>query len=101
MFEVSDAIVTASTGGFDPANLEVWVVLTNVGIVIATLMLTRVTAKDAMLHEEKIVDKANESTHDLTEILHDVLVRDGLVQDKKEAPKDEDEAEVEPLRAVN
>lgn len=98
MFEVSDAVLAASTGGIDIANLELWVVLTNVGIVIATLMLTRVTAKDAMLHEEKIVDKANESTHDLTEILHDVLVRDGLVQEK--APEAEDEAEAEPLRAV-
>lgn len=74
---LSESLATAQ--GMDIGNLEFWVVLTNVAIVVATLMLTRVTAKDAMLHEEKIVDQANDTTHDLTDILHEVLVRDGLV----------------------
>jgi len=91
MLFASESLATVE--GLNVGNLEFWVVLTNVAIVIATLMLTRVTAKDAMLHEEKIVDKATESTHDLTEILHDVLVRDGLV-----APQ-EDEQKT-PIRAV-
>ena len=94
---MSESLATAQ--GIDVGNLEFWVVLTNVAIVIATLMLTRVTAKDAMLHEEKIVDKATDTTHDLTDILHEVLVRDGLVQEPAAEAHEEAESET-PLRAV-
>lgn len=95
MLFASESLATA---GLDVGNLEFWVVLTNVAIVVATLMLTKVTAKDAQLHEEKVIDKATESTHDITAILHDVLVKDGLVADahKEEAPAEEPA----PIRAV-
>lgn len=91
----SESLATAQ--GIDVGNLEFWVVLTNVAIVVATLMLTRVTAKDAMLHEEKIVDKTTDTTHDLTDILHEVLVRDGLV---REDPTHKETEEKPPLQAV-
>ena len=94
---LSESLATAQ--GIDVNNLEFWVVLTNVAIVIATLMLTRVTAKDAMLHEEKIVDKTTDTTHDLTDILHDVLVRDGLVHEDAPATSEVKE-EAPPLQAV-
>lgn len=97
MFYASAETAIASAAGLDIANLEFWVVLTNVAIVIATLMLTRVTAKDAMLHEEKVLDKSAESAHDITAILHDVLVRDGLVAEAKEEAPAEEPA---PIRAV-
>ena len=93
----SESLATAQ--GIDVGNLEFWVVLTNVAIVVATLMLTRVTAKDAMLHEEKIMDKTADTTHDLTDILHDVLVRDGLVHEEAHRPKETTE-EKPPLQAV-
>ena len=95
---LSESLATAE--GIDVSNLEFWVVLTNVAIVVATLMLTRVTAKDAMLHEEKIVDKATDTTHDLTDILHEVLVKDGLVHDTPHEASEEDKAKP-PLQAVN
>lgn len=92
-------VAAASAGGLDMANLEFWVVLTNVAIVVATLMLTRVTAKDAMLHEERMADKASETTHDLTEIVHDVLVQEGrlLADGEGRAAAADDPT---PLRAV-
>lgn len=93
---LSESLATAN--GIDVGNLEFWVVLTNVAIVVATLMLTRVTAKDAMLHEEKIVDKTTDTTHDLTDILHEVLVRDGLVHEEARAA--ENKEATPPLQAV-
>ena len=94
----------ASAGGIDVANLEFWVVLTNVAIVVATLMLTKVTAKDAMNHEEKMVDKANETTKDLTEIVHEVLVQEGRILSDREHEHHKDERppaeSVPPIRAV-
>lgn len=86
----------AAAGGFDLANLEAWVVLTNLGIIVATLMLTKATAKDAMLHEEKMADKAAQTTHDLTEIVHDVLVQEGRILQEEERPK----SETTPLKVV-
>lgn len=98
MFFASAETAIATAAGLDIGNLEFWVVLTNVAIVVATLMLTKVTAKDAQLHEEKVLDKATESAHDITAILHDVLVKDGLVTPTatEEAPAEESA----PLRAV-
>lgn len=96
MFELSNAVVAASTGGLDLTNLEAWVVLTNVAIVVATLMLTKATVKDAQLHEEKVLDKASATTHDLTEIVHDVLVQEGRIL----AEAEKADSENEPLRAV-
>ena len=95
MLSASAETAIASAAGLDIGNLELWVVLTNVAIVVATLMLTRVTAKDAMLHEEKVLDKSAESAHDMTALLHDVLVRDGLV-----APTEEEAEKPAPIRAV-
>ena len=99
MFQASAETAIATAAGLDIGNLELWVVLTNVAIVIATLMLTKVTAKDAMNHEEKMVDKATETTRDLTEIVHEVLVQEGRILSERhghEAPAEESA----PLRAV-
>lgn len=99
MFFASAETAIATAAGLDIGNLEFWVVLTNVAIVVATLMLTKVTAKDAMNHEEKMVDKANETTRDLTEIVHEVLVQEGRIlaeRHEHEAPAEESA----PLRAV-
>lgn len=105
MHIAQELAASAAGGGIDIANLEFWVVLTNVAIVIATLMLTKVTAKDAMLHEEKVLDKQQQTTHDLTEIVHDVLVQEGRImsdEQRQRKPHHEDEAPAEaaPLRAV-
>lgn len=100
---IAQELATAAGGGVDIANLEFWVVLTNVAIVIATLMLTRVTAKDAMLHEEKVLDKSQETTRDLTEIVHDVLVQEGRIMAEKthgHGHHEEEDESAEPLRAV-
>ena len=103
MLFASESLATA-TGGIDVGNLEFWVVLTNMAIVVATLMLTKVTAKDAMLHEEKMVDKATETTKDLTEIVHDVLIQEGriIAEHNHEHHKDERPAAeaAPPIRAV-
>jgi hypothetical protein len=97
---IAQEVAASAAGGLDVANLEFWVVLTNVAIVIATLMLTRVTAKDAMLHEEKVLDKAQETTHDLTEIVHEVLVQEGhIASHEHRTDRHEDEAAT-PIRAV-
>lgn len=102
MLFAAESLATAE--GIDVSNLEFWVVLTNVAIVVATLMLTKVTAKDAMNHEEKMVDKANETTKDLTEIVHDVLVQEGriIAEHEHEHHKDERPAaeDTPPIRAV-
>lgn len=95
MHFLSESLTTAQ--GVDVGNLEFWVVLTNVAIVVATLMLTKATVKDAQLHEEKIVDKTNDTAHDLTDILHEVLVRDGLVHEEEHH---HDEEAKPPLQAV-
>ena len=102
MLFAAESLVT--TEGLNVGNLEFWVVLTNVAIVVATLMLTKVTAKDAMNHEEKMVDKANETTKDLTEIVHEVLVQEGRILSDREHSHRKDErpaAEAAPpIRAV-
>jgi|GEM_PF-3801165 len=82
----------------DITNLEFWAVLTNVAIVVTSLMLAKVTAKDAQLHDEKMADKSSETTHDLTEIVHDVLVQEGRILADEEASHPP--ANVEPIRAV-
>ena len=102
MLFAAESLVT--TEGLNVGNLEFWVVLTNVAIVVATLMLTKVTAKDAMNHEEKMVDKANETTKDLTEIVHEVLVQEGRILSDREHSHHKDERPpadaVLPIRAV-
>ena len=96
---IAQEVAASAAGGLDVANLEFWVVLTNVAIVIATLMLTRVTAKDAMLHEEKVLDKSQETTRDLTEIVHDVLVQEGKIMAREDRQEQPDESPA-PIRAV-
>lgn len=102
---LASEIAAATEGGINLSNLEFWVVLTNVAIVVATLMLTRVTAKDAMLHEEKMVSTQAETTKDLTEIVHDVLVQEGrIINEHTHRPTEAEPAAAEekpqPLRAV-
>lgn len=102
---LASEVAAVTGGGIDIANLELWVVLTNVAIVVATLMLTKATVKDAQLHEEKMVNTQAETTKDLTEIVHDVLVQEGRLMSEhshheSHAAPAEPAEQPEPLHAV-